>query len=293
MTPVPVRSRKRKDKEADPLHAAGLAPLDRCGADRAEDSGTDHCGESQIWRRADERAISIILAMALCLSLAAVTFAENGADEVDYTTGTPWMDIDLEGNVTADTPTDPKDNFALWVNKDRILSMEIRQGFLAAGNTVDVNIKGTEDMKALFHGEVPEDHDAKLAYDYFYLLCDWDARDARGVAPLKEMVDAVEGITSLEALTEYFVKTPWENRLYCLWKESSVQDTENPGANVLSIKDGYRLIRDPAEYIQLTDDGQTRKKPMKSFSGKCWKSSDTAKRKRSRNSITVLHGRRC
>lgn len=215
-----------------------------------------------------KRAISIILAMALCLSLAAVTFAENGADEVDYTTGTPWMDIDLEGNVTADTPTDPKDNFALWVNKDRILSMEIRQGFLAAGNTVDVNIKGTEDMKALFHGEVPEDHDAKLAYDYFYLLCDWDARDARGVAPLKEMVDAVEGITSLEALTEYFVKTPWENRLYCLWKESSVQDTENPGANVLSIKDGYRLIRDPAEYIQLTDDGANQKETYEAFFGK-------------------------
>ena len=85
-----------------------------------------------------KRAISIILAMALCLSLAAVTFAENGADEVDYTTGTPWMDIDLEGNVTADTPTDPKDNFALWVNKDRILSMEIPEGYLAGGNASEL-----------------------------------------------------------------------------------------------------------------------------------------------------------
>ncbi len=212
-----------------------------------------------------KRAISIILTIALCLSLAVAAFAENGADEIDYTTGTPWMDIDLEGNVTADTPTDLKDNFALWVNKDRILSMEIPEGFLAAGNTVDVNIKGTRDMNALFHGEVPEDHDAKLAYDYFYLLCDWDARDARGVAPLKEMVDAVEGITSLEALTEYFVKTPWENRLYCLWKESNTQDTENPGTNVLSIKDGYRLILDPAEYIQLTDEGANQKETYEAF----------------------------
>ena len=82
-----------------------------------------------------KKAISGLLAMALCLSLATAAFAENGADEIDYTTGTPWMDIDLEGNVTADTPTDPKDNFALWANKDRILSMEIPEGYIAAGNT--------------------------------------------------------------------------------------------------------------------------------------------------------------
>lgn len=183
-----------------------------------------------------KEAISVLLSMALCLSLSTAALAESGADEIDYTTGTPWMDVDLEGNVTADTSTDPKDNFALWANKDRILSMEIPEGYIAAGNTTDVDRKGNEDMKALFHGEVPEDHDAGLAYDYYYLVSDWDARDARGVAPLKEMVDRVEGITSLEALTEYFVKTPFEDRLYCLWKEKNVQDTENAGYNVLSIK---------------------------------------------------------
>ena len=45
--------------------------------------------------------------------------AESSSEEIDYTTGTPWMNVDLIGNVTADTPTDPKDNYALWANKDR------------------------------------------------------------------------------------------------------------------------------------------------------------------------------
>ena len=211
------------------------------------------------------KAISVLLAMALCLSLSAAAFADNGAAEIDYTTGTPWMDVDLEGNVTADTPTDPKDNFALWANKDRILSMEIPEGYIAAGNTTDVDRKGNEDMKALFHGEVPEDHDARLAYDYYFLLSDWDARDARGVAPLKEMVDQVEGITSLEALTEYFVKTPFKDRLFCLWKVSNVQDTENAGHNVLSIKNGYSFLRDPAEYIELTADVEAKKETYEVF----------------------------
>ena len=42
--------------------------------------------------------------------------ADTSSEDIDYTTGTPWMYIDLVGNVTADTPADPKDNFALWAN---------------------------------------------------------------------------------------------------------------------------------------------------------------------------------
>ena len=70
------------------------------------------------------------------------------------------------------------------------------------------------------------------------------------------MIDVVEGITSLDALTEYFVKTPWEDRLYCLWNDSSKSDTEKPGYTILSIKNGYSFIDDPAEYREMTDYGE-------------------------------------
>ena len=112
-----------------------------------------------------KKAISIILAAALCLSIGASVFAESDVEEIDYTTGTPWMDIDLEGNVTADTPTDLKDNYALWANKDRILILEYPEGYMTAGNSSDVNYKADEDLKGLFRGEVPEDHDSRLDYD--------------------------------------------------------------------------------------------------------------------------------
>ena len=215
-----------------------------------------------------KKAISILLAAALFMSVSASAFAESGAEGIDYTTGTPWLCIDLEGNVTADTPTDPKDNYALWANKDRILSMEIPEGYLAGGYTSDVNFKATEDLKALFHADVPEDHDSRLAYNYYYLLCDLDSRDARGVAPLKEMVDVVEGITSLDALTEYFIKTPWEDRLGCLWNESIQSDTEQPDYNILSIKKGLSLINDPAEYREMTDYGKEQIEIYEAFYGK-------------------------
>ena len=219
-----------------------------------------------------KKMLCMLLAVLLLASIGTPALAqldaESSAEEIDYTTGTPWMNIDLEGNVTPDTPTDLKDNYALWANKDRILNMEIPAGYMAGGNTSEVNYKATEDLKALFHGAVPEDHDSRLAYDYFYLLCDWDARDARGVAPLKEMIDVVEGITSLDALTEYFVKTPWENRLFCLWRESSQFDMEKPGYNILSIKNGYNLISDPEEYLEMTDYGEEQLETYEAFFGK-------------------------
>ena len=215
-----------------------------------------------------KRTIALLLIWTLCFPIGISVYAETESEETDYTTGTPWLYSDLEGNVTADTPTDPKDDYALWANKDRILKMEIPEGYLAACNTTDVNIKGTEDIKALFQGEAPEDHDSRLVYDYFYLLSDWDTRDDIGVAPLKEMVDIVEGISSIDALTEYFVKTPAEDRLFSLWMEDVVQDMDNPGTQILSIDNGDCFLNDRGEYREMTEDGKARIEACKAFCGR-------------------------
>ena len=53
-----------------------------------------------------KKAISMILASVLSLLTVVPVFAENETDATDYTTGTPWLCVDLEGNVTADTPAD-------------------------------------------------------------------------------------------------------------------------------------------------------------------------------------------
>ncbi len=185
--------------------------------------------------------------------------AERGAEEIDYTTGTPWLDIDLEGNVTADTPADPKDNFALWANKDTILGFEIADGEFSASKGLEVSRKAERDTKVMFHGGAPENHDARLAYDYYYLITDWDARDALGVAPLKEMIDAVERIASLDDMSAYFVETPAYQRLYRLWKADPVQDPEDAMHNIISVKNAPFLLTDPAEYREITPDGETAK----------------------------------
>lgn len=212
-----------------------------------------------------KKAIRILVTAILCLSMVCCAAAENSSEEIDYTTGTPWVDIDLIGNVTADTPADPKDNFALWANKDRILSLKIPEGYLTAGDTVDLSEQADADIMAMFHGQAPENHDARLAYDYYYLLTDWDSRDAIGVAPFKEMVDVVEEMKSLDDLTEYLVHTPGEDRLYCFWRSEDRQDPENPGNSMLSLRNSVFFIKDHAEYREMTAEGKYQKEVFASF----------------------------
>ena len=191
--------------------------------------------------------------------------AENSPEDIDYTTGTPWMYIDLVGNVTADTPADPKDNFALWANKDRILSLEIPEGYATAGDLVDLTLKADADRKALFHGPVPENHDARLAYDYYYLLADWDSRNAVGVAPLKELIDVVDAVKSLEDMTKYLVNTPGEDRLFRLWTPETRQNPEEPGSSMLSLKQSAFFLLDRAEYQNMTAEGEYHKEVFTTF----------------------------
>ena len=59
----------------------------------------------------DRKAIFILLILVMILtSLSAAAETEPAPD---YTTGTPWLYVDLIGNVTEETETNLKDNFAL------------------------------------------------------------------------------------------------------------------------------------------------------------------------------------
>ena len=189
--------------------------------------------------------IFAVLAMLLCFALPA--FAEG----IDYTTGTPWPDTDLVGVVTADMETNIKDNFALAVNKDKLLSVEIQEGYSSAGTMMDVNIKMFEDIKKMFLGESPEGHDELLAYNYFHLLMDWDGRNALGITPLKAQVDQVEAIASIEELTAYFVM-PSEKRLMDLWEAGTVSDLIDSNRYVIGVANTNLMLGDSAEYAKLT-----------------------------------------
>ena len=211
-----------------------------------------------------KRLFSILLALAMTVSLTVPAFAE----EPDYTTGTPWPCIDLDGVVTEETTAEVKDNFALAVNKDKILALEIPTGYSSAGTTMDAAIQAAEDLKNMFLGDAPEGHDARLAYDYFQLLMNWDSRNAVGVAPLKAQVEQVEAIGSIEELNTYLSATPSEDQLSAVWMCGSGEDLMDSSRRILIVTDAGLLLGDSAEYAKLTPFGETVKQAVTELAGK-------------------------
>ena len=231
-----------------------------------------------------KRWISIFLAVLLFVSLPVSAFAESGeetaeeaaeeteeeieeetaedteeAEEKDYTTGTPWPDIDLEGVAEVIPAAEAKDNFAFFVNRGAVLSLEIPEGYSYAGTIMDLVLQNAEDLKSMFLGDAPEGHDARLAYDLFQLMMDWDGRNALGVQPLKEQIDAVEALDTIDALNAYYLEVPYEEQLATLWDSYSTPSLEDSTVRVLETSDCSLLLEDSAEYETLTEYGTVKK----------------------------------
>ena len=176
---------------------------------------------------------------------------------VDYTSGTPWLCSFLDSNLTEDTPApDLKDDFYLAVNRDDLVSRQIPEGYNVVGTLYDVDMQKDEDVRKLFEEDTEADsHDAQLALNLYSVLMDWDTRNELGAAPVKEDVDAVEEIDSIDALTEYLGTKPMEDQLGTIYSVSGTVDFEDSSAHVLMISNSSLLLGDPAEYRELTDLG--------------------------------------
>ena len=125
---------------------------------------------------------------ALMMLLTAFVAAAETAPEPDYTTGTPWLYVDLVGNVTEETEANLKDNFALAANKEKLLKLEIPTGYPCIGIGEDRVLQTQKDLARMFTEGTAVTREAKLAFNLYALLADWDSRNAIGVAPLKESV---------------------------------------------------------------------------------------------------------
>ena len=210
------------------------------------------------------KAAAILLGVAISVSICGTSLAAGP----DYRSGTPWPAIDLEGVVTEDMNASIKDNFALAVNKDKILKLQMPPGYSAAGLPIDLTLKANDDLKKMFQGPAPKRHDARLAYDYYHLLKDWDSRNAQGIAPLKKETDRVEAISSTAALSRYFADTPTGGVLAVLWKSKAEPDFLDSSRNALTVTSAPLFLDDSAEYSHLTDYGAIRKKAVSELAEK-------------------------
>ena len=166
-----------------------------------------------------------------------------------------WLDADVQGNVTEDTPAALKDDYGLFVNKDWILQAAIPAGEAATGSLEDVSRTLKEQQIALLKDDSLTGHDADLVHKLYALASDWDYRNAQGVEPVMPVIKAIRGIDSLEAYTGYLLDRSNLKRFYPLGMAVGA-DLTNPDTNITIIGAPTLLLQDAAEYAGRTQAGE-------------------------------------
>ena len=135
-----------------------------------------------------------------------------GADN-SHGNGTPWLNSCLVGNVTEDTPVDPKQDFHLYVNKDWILDTVIPDGYYSWSNYSAVAKDTMEKAINMLGGDDLSGHDAELVQGMYRLYMDVDARNEAGYEPIKGSVEKILSAESLEDIKALYLDTDLKNRV--------------------------------------------------------------------------------
>ena len=166
-----------------------------------------------------------------------------------------WLCADVQGNVTADTVAELKDDFGLYVNKEWILGAQIPDGETATGSFEDATRTLKDRQIALLKNDTLTGHDAELVSKLYKLVTDWDYRNAQGVAPALPVMASIRAIDSLEALTEYLLTRSNTNRYYPLAIGVGA-DLIDPDVYITQISTPSLMLKDSAEYTERTQTGE-------------------------------------
>ena len=191
-----------------------------------------------------------MMALLLCLMLAAAPALAAG----EILDGR-WLCADIQGNVTADTPAELKDDFGLFVNKDWILQAVIPDGESTAGSMEDAGRTLKDRQIALLKDESLTGHDAELVHKLYALVSNWDYRNAQGVEPALPVMASIRAIDSLDALTAYLYDQANIKRYFPLGMGVGV-DLADPDIYITQIGAPSLLLQDAAEYTQKTQAGE-------------------------------------
>ena len=191
------------------------------------------------------------LMILLCAVLAVTTALAEGGRILDGR----WLCSNIEGNVTADTPAEPKDNFELFVNKQWYLETAIPEGETNIKTSSMVGDIVKERLLALLKDETLTGHDAGLVRKLYQMLVDWDDRNAQGVEPLMPEISAIRAADSLESL--YACMFSPEKLVQILPAGISVEaDLLDASINITCVAPVSLLLGDSAEYTARTRSGE-------------------------------------
>jgi len=158
----------------------------------------------------------------------------------------PWICSNIDGVVADSTIVNRNDDFYLYVNKQKIIDLEIDDGKYTSDFIAYSTSKRTERVLNLlqnFEGELTEDN--KNVLNVYSLVADWNKRDYLGVEPLRKVLQLIDGVSSVSDLSSLFADS---NNYFLLKFFFDVAVSLNPNDS-----ESYILCIIPSSFLISTD----------------------------------------
>ncbi|WP_026653938.1 M13-type metalloendopeptidase [Butyrivibrio proteoclasticus] len=189
--------------------------------------------------------------------------SQDSADDqqaaTDATGGMPWIDSDIQENILSVTNPSYKDDFNVAVNQEWAKTASIPDGYSSYGEFSAVSDIIKEKGIAALEDDSIEGHDAELARAYYNAYKDWDQRNELGLTPLKEILDDISTISTLDDLSAFFCDPERSFYVTTLVGVGNDTDLVESDKYVTYVTNPSFLLGDAAEYSEMTDTGEALK----------------------------------
>ena len=165
-----------------------------------------------------------------------------------------WLNSNIIGNVTEDTPAELKDNFELYVNKDWIVGASLPDGVASLSPLSECSLIVQDRWQQILTDDTLTDHDAQLVHKLYALVTDWDNRDAQGIEPARRYIEAIQRIDDLDGLYRYMESDDNLMQLYPFTVNVD-SDGGDPATYIRYIDPQGQMLAPTSEYIKRTQVG--------------------------------------
>ncbi len=185
-----------------------------------------------------------------------MTLPYKESDAAQSASAYSWICSDLIENISKLNGLSETDDFHAAVNREWLQSNSIPSGYVSYDAFSERQLEVDEELQDILQSDQEIDdpyvaHCKKLVQDYYTMWMDWDARNAAGVEPLKEVVAPLQAVKSLEEMTAYLSDPDTTIRALPLCGAFTAANPNDADSNAVYISPPGLVFQDPMYYDYL------------------------------------------
>lgn len=196
------------------------------------------------------KTMSVILLVTMCSgTLNANVIAE------EIMPASNWVWSELKENISEETPTDPRQDFHLYANKEWILENEIPAGYASYSHYQARQTDVDNEFLSLLTDETLTSDLAKSIQSMYQTILNWEERNRIGYAPVEEELEIIESIENIDEFFSYITDTSvsYPDPLFSYYVSADLEDSTK---NIFYVGQKNLMLGDAAEYSERTSNGQ-------------------------------------